>query len=114
MNITKEMISNLMEIPGYNITHNLGLIEGTSVKTCNFFLNIWVSFRSIFGGEIKTYTKLSNRAKKTAFNELMAQAHKVGANAVVGVRYEVSEMRLYISSITKVIAYGTAVLVEKK
>ena len=92
------MTSTTFDIPGYHIVETLGLVRGVTVRS-----------RSIFGGHISMLTGLCERARADAFDILMAHAQKVGANAVVGIRYDATEI---MSGVTEVLCYGTAVVVE--
>ena len=103
------LIVTMNDIPGYRITHVVGEVFGLTVRARNAFSNAGASFRTMFGGEAKGYTKLLTDSRQEALNRLKAEAAAVGANAVVAVRYDSGEIA---DLMNEVAAYGTAVVVE--
>ena len=96
-------------MPGYRITRSFGVVRGIIVRSRSVVGNIGASIQSIFGGNISIYTSLCEQAREDAFQLMLAHAGEVGANAVVGVRYDATEIG---PGITEVLCYGTAVFVE--
>jgi len=104
------MTSTTFEIEGYKITKSLGVVRGIVVRSRSIIGNIGAFIQSLFGGNITLYTELCERARKESFEMLLKHAKEVGANAIVGVRYDATEIA---GGITEVICYGTAVVVKK-
>ncbi len=98
------------DLPGYRIIRHLGVARGLSVRSRSVVGNIGASIQILFGGNISLYTKLAEQARQEAFDLLIAQGERMGANAIVAMRYDANEMA---SAVTEVLAYGTAVLVER-
>lgn len=105
------MVSTTFEIPGYTITKNLGLARGIIVRSRSIVGSIGAGLQSLVGGNITLFTKLSEQSRQHATDLLLEHAAELGANAVVGMRYDATEVA---SGMTEVLAYGTAVVVEKK
>jgi uncharacterized protein YbjQ (UPF0145 family) len=103
------MTSTTFEIPGYQIVKSFGVVRGIIVRSRSIIGNIGAGIQSIFGGNITLYTELCERARGDAFELMLAHAGQLGANAVVGVRYDATEIT---NGITEVLCYGTAVLIE--
>jgi len=97
-------------VPGYRITKVIGATFGLVVRSRGLGQNIWAFFRAWGGGEIKVYTKLLEQVRHQALQRLAEHAKSLGANAVVSVGFDTSEMG---SAMTEVLAYGTAVVVEQ-
>ncbi len=96
-------------VSGYHVTRVIGMTFGLIVRSRGLGQNIWAYFRAWGGGEIKVYTKLLEQVRAQAIQRLSDHAKRLGANAVVSVGFDTSEMS---SSMTEVLAYGTAVIVE--
>ena len=109
MNQTHPLTTTTFELPGYRAMKSHGVVRGIVVRSRSIIGNIGAGIQSIFGGNITLYTELCERAREDAFNLMLAHAGKLGANAVVGVRYDATEIG---NGITEVICYGTAVSVE--
>jgi uncharacterized protein YbjQ (UPF0145 family) len=105
----EEMTSTSFELPGYHVVHSLGLVRGVTVRSRSLFGTIGAKVETLFGGHISMLTTLCERARAEAFDILMAHAQRVGANAVLGIRYDATEI---MSGVTEVLCYGTAVIVE--
>jgi len=97
-------------VPGYKITKIIETTWGLTVRSRGLGGNIVASLRTIAGGEIKEYVKLLNDARETALNRLKESAKNLGANAVLNMRFDTSDMA---QMMTEIVAYGTAVIVEK-
>ena len=109
MSLTHPLTTTTFDLPGYRITKSFGVVRGIIVRSRSVIGNIGASIQSIFGGNISLYTNLCERAREDAFNLMLAHAGELGANAVVGVRYDATEIA---QGITEVLCYGTAVYVE--
>ncbi len=104
-------ITTAFTIDGCNITRNLGVVRGITVRSRNLFANIGGVIQTLFGGNITLYTQLCERARKEAFELMISHAEAQGANAIIGFRYDANEV---MNGVTEVLAYGTAVIVERK
>ena len=102
------MTTTTFELPGYRVVKNLGVVRGIVVRSRSIIGNIGASIQSLFGGNISLYTELCDRARQDAFQLMLAHAGELGANAIVGVRYDATEVA---PGITEVLCYGTAVSV---
>ena len=109
MSLTHPLTTTTFELPGYRVTKSFGVVRGIIVRSRSVIGNIGASIQSIFGGNISLYTSLCERAREDAFNLMLAHAGELGANAVIAVRYDATEVA---PGITEVLCYGTAVYVE--
>jgi uncharacterized protein YbjQ (UPF0145 family) len=98
------------ELQGYRVVKQLGLVRGLSVRSRSIVGNLGASIQIVFGGNISVYTKLADEARAEALQLLEQHAAAMGANAVLAMRYDANEMA---SAVTEVLAYGSAVVVEK-
>lgn len=105
-----EMTTTAFELEGYKTIKNLGMVRGIIVRSRSIIGNIGAGFQSLFGGNITLYTELCERARKESFEMMIKHAEELGANAIIGVRYDATEIG---AGITEVICYGTAVIVKK-
>jgi len=104
------MTSTSFEIEGYKKVKTLGIVRGIIVRSRSLFGNIGAGFQSLVGGNITLYTNLCERTRQDAFDMMLKHAEELGANAVIGLRYDATEIS---AGITEVICYGTAVIVKK-
>jgi uncharacterized protein YbjQ (UPF0145 family) len=104
-------VSTTFEIAGHTTVKNLGIARGIIVRSRSIVGSIGAGIQSLFGGNITLYTALSEKSRAHAFDLLLEHAAEMGANAVVGLRYDTTELG---RGITEVLAYGTAVVVEQK
>jgi uncharacterized protein YbjQ (UPF0145 family) len=104
------LITTSTHLEGYKITQQLGLVRGITVRSRSVIGNIAGGFMTIFGGRSVIYTELCERAREEAYQLMLQHARAVGANAVINMRYDANEV---MSGLTEVLAYGTAVIVEK-
>lgn len=95
---------------GYRIARHLGLVRGIIVRSRSIVGNIGAAFQTLVGGNITIYTNLCERARLDAYELLCQHATALGANAIIGVRYDATEIA---PGVTEVLCYGTAVIVEK-
>jgi uncharacterized protein YbjQ (UPF0145 family) len=110
MSKTHPLTTTAFDLPGYRVTRNLGVVRGIIVRSRSVIGNIGASLQAMVGGNITLYTSLCERAREDAFNLMLGHAGEIGANAVIGVRYDATEIG---PGITEVLCYGTAVYVEQ-
>jgi uncharacterized protein YbjQ (UPF0145 family) len=96
-------------LDGYRIANTLGVVRGIIVRSRSIFGSIGAGFQTLFGGNISLYTSLCERARSDAFELMLKHAQQLGANAVIGIRYDATEV---MAGVTEVPCYGTAVIVE--
>ena len=104
-----KMTSTSFDISGYKVKTNLGVVRGIIVRSRSIFGNIGAALQTLVGGNISILTNLCEKTREDAFNVMLQHAESLGANAVIGVRYDAAEV---MSGVTEVICYGTAVVVE--
>jgi len=104
------MVTSAVELPGYRIVRNFGIVRGIVVRSRSFIGNIGAALQTIVGGNITILTNLCEKTREDAFELLLQHAAEHGANAVVGMRYDATEV---MQGVTEVLAYGTAVQVER-
>ena len=107
--MNKSMITTAFELPGYVITENLGLARGITVRTTSIVGGFAGFIQSLFGGNIHAYTRVCEQARDEAFQQMRRHAQSMGANAIIGLRYDASEF----SGQTEVLCYGTAVVANQ-
>ena len=105
--VDPRLVTTALALPGYRITHNLGLVRGLVVRSRSIIGNIGAGLQMLFGGNITLYTSLCERARADAFELMVAHAQEMGANAIIAMRYDANEVA---AGITEVLAYGTAVV----
>ena len=110
MSQTHPLTTTAFDLPGYRVVKCFGVVRGIIVRSRSIVGNIGAHLQSLFGGNISLYTTLCERAREDAFNQMLSHAGQLGANAVVGVRYDATEIG---NGITEVLCYGTAVYVEQ-
>ena len=103
------MTTTAFDLPGYRIVSNLGVVRGIVVRSRSVFGTFGAGLQTLFGGNISLFTELAERTRQQAFDTMLVQADVAGADAVIGVRYDATEV---MSGVTEVICYGTAVRVE--
>ena len=104
------MLTTAFDLPGYRIIKNLGMSRGIVVRSRSIIGTIGGSLQTLVGGNITLFSSLCERARVDAFERMSKHAVEMGANAVIGVRYDATGVG---SGVTEVLAYGTAVIVEK-
>ena len=107
--IDAKMISTALELPGYRINRNLGVVRGVIVRSRSIVGNIGASLQTLVGGNISIYTELCEKAREDAHRLMVEHAAQLGANAIIGVRYDANEIT---AGVTELLAYGTAVHVD--
>ena len=109
--VAHHMVTTTFTLDGYNIVRNLGLVRGIIVRSRSIVGTISATLQTIVGGNITLLTDLCEQTREHAFDLMLQHAAALGANAVVGMRYDATEL---MQGVTEVLAYGTAVYVEKK
>jgi uncharacterized protein YbjQ (UPF0145 family) len=104
------MVTTAFDLVGYRVAKNLGVVRGITVRSRSALGNFAGSVQAFFGGNITVYTELCEHARSEAFDLMLQHAQQMGANAVIGMRYDANDV---MEGITEVLAYGTAVVVEK-
>jgi uncharacterized protein YbjQ (UPF0145 family) len=110
MSQTHPLTTTAFDLPGYRTVKSFGVVRGLIVRSRSIVGNIGAGVQSLFGGNISLYTELCERTREDAFNLMITHAGQLGANAVIGVRYDATEIT---AGITEVLCYGTAVYVEQ-
>ena len=108
--IPYNMTSTTFDLPGYRIVAGLGVVRGVVVRSRSVFGTIGAGVQTLFGGNISLFTELAERTRQQAFDTMLVQAEGAGADAVIGIRYDATEV---MQGVTEVICYGTAVRVEE-
>ncbi len=108
--VAHNMVTTALELDGFHITQNLGIVRGITVRSRSILGTLGGSLHTIVGGNITAFTNLCERARSEAFELMLQHAAQMGANAVIGMRYDANEV---MQGVTEVLAYGTAVFVEK-
>ena len=104
-----DLVTTAFELPGHRIVRNLGVVRGIVVRSRSIIGNIGAGLQTLIGGNITLYTELCEKARADAFQLMLGHAADMGANAVIGMRYDANEVA---AGVTEVLAYGTAVVVE--
>ena len=108
--IDSSMVTTNIELNGYRIVKSLGIVRGITVRSRSILGNIAGGFQTLFGGKISIYQELCEKTRDDAFQIMLQHAEEKGANAVINMRYDANEV---MGGVTEVLAYGTAVVVEK-
>ena len=108
--LAHHMVTTAFELDGYRIVRNLGVVRGIVVRSRSIFGTLGAGLQTLVGGNITLFSKLCEQTRGHAFDLMMQHAAELGANAVVGMRYDATEI---MNGVTEVLAYGTAVVVEK-
>ena len=110
VNLDPTMVTTALELPGYKIVRSLGVVRGIVVRSRNIFATLGAGLQTILGGNITLYSQLCEKTRQDAFIMMMQHAAQHGGNAVIMARYDANEL---MHGVTEVLAYGTAVYVEK-
>jgi len=110
MPIEKALVTTAFELPGYRVKRSLGIVRGIVVRSRSIVGTIGASLQTLVGGNISLYTELCEKARSDAYILMLEHAADAGANALIGVRYDANEVA---QGVTEVLAYGTAVEVER-
>jgi uncharacterized protein YbjQ (UPF0145 family) len=109
MPVHSQWVTTAFEFEGYRIVSYRGVVRGITVRSRNLIVNLGATIQTLFGGNITLYTELCERTRQEAFDLMLEHAARVGANAVVAMRYDANEVA---AGVTEVLAYGTAVVIE--
>lgn len=109
MAVQRQWVTTAFGFEGCRITSTLGIVRGITVRSRSVVGTIGASLQTLIGGNITLYTELCERARQEAFELLLQHAGEIGANAIIGMRYDANEVA---QGVTEVLAYGTAVIVE--
>ncbi|HLG31888.1 MAG TPA: YbjQ family protein [Ignavibacteriaceae bacterium] len=104
------LITTAFTIDGYRIKQNLGVVRGIVVRSRSIFGTIGAGLQTLFGGNITLFTELCEKTRNDSYELMITHAVQIGANGVIGFRYDANEV---MSGVTEVLAYGTAVVLEK-
>ena len=104
------LVTTSISLEGYKVVKQLGVVRGITVRSRSVLGNIAGGFQSLFGGQLSIYVELCENAREEAYQLLIQHAQVAGANAIINMRYDANEI---MQGVTEVLAYGTAVVVEK-
>lgn len=107
--VSHQMATTAFDLPNFRVTQTLGVVRGIVVRSRNVFATLGATFQQVVGGNITIWTKMCEETRSDAFNIMIQHASEIGANAIVGVRYDTTEIA---TGVTEVLCYGTAVIVE--
>jgi uncharacterized protein YbjQ (UPF0145 family) len=107
--IDAKMVTTALDLPGYRVMRNLGVVRGIVVRSRSIVGNIGATLQTLLGGNITIYTELCEKARADAHRLMVEHASELGANGIIGVRYDANEIA---PGVTEVLAYGTAVNIE--
>ena len=108
--IDPSLVTSALELPGVRIVRSFGIVRGIVVRSRSVFGSIGASFQTLVGGDITLYTSLCEKTREDAYARMLQHAAEHGANAVISFRYDANEL---MPGVTEVLAYGTAVVVER-
>src|SRR3984893_9858729 len=103
-------VTTALELPGYRIVRNVGIVRGIVVRSRNVFATLGAGLQTLVGGDITLFTQLCEKPRQASFALMPLHAAEMGANAIISFRYYANEI---MNGVTEVLAYGTAVIVEK-
>ena len=106
MSIDRNMVTTALELPGFKVATSLGIVRGIIVRSRSIVGNFGASIQALFGGNITLYTNLCEQARLDAYNHMTDEANRLGADGIIGMRYDATEIA---PGMTEVICYGTAV-----
>ncbi len=107
--VRHENVTTAFDLPGHKITRNLGVVRGIVVRSRSIVGTIGAGLQTIVGGNISLFSTLCEKTRQDAFEIMLQHASELGANAIIGARYDATEI---MNGVTEVLAYGTAVVVE--
>jgi uncharacterized protein YbjQ (UPF0145 family) len=107
--VSHQMATTAFELPNFRVLQTLGVVRGIVVRSRNMFATLGTTFQTLVGGNITIWTKMCEETRRDAFDIMIQHASEIGANAIIGVRYDTTEIS---TGVTEVLAYGTAVIVE--
>jgi uncharacterized protein YbjQ (UPF0145 family) len=104
------LVTSALELPGYRIVRNIGIVRGIVVRSRNIVGTIGAAVQTFVGGDITIFTELCEKTRQDSYAMMTLHAHQLGANAIIAFRYDANEL---MNGVTEVLAYGTAVVAEK-
>jgi len=107
--VSHQMVTTAFELPNFRVMQNLGVVRGIVVRSRNVFATLGATLQTIVGGNITVWTSLCEQTRADAFEIMIQHATEIGANAIIGARYDTTELS---QGVTEVLCYGTAVVVE--
>src|SRR5690348_10771761 len=107
--LAHHMVSTSFDVPGYRVVRTLGVVRGIIVRSRSIFGTIGAGLQTLIGGDISLFSNLCEKTRQDALERMLEHARSLGANAVIGLRYDATEI---MQGVTEVLCYGTAVLVE--
>jgi uncharacterized protein YbjQ (UPF0145 family) len=110
VSVNAAMVTTAFDLPGYRVAKSMGLVRGVTVRSRSIFGTLGASLQTVVGGNITLFEDMCEQTREQALEVMMQHAVERGANAVIGVRYDATEV---MQGVTEVIAYGTAVQVER-
>jgi len=108
--IDPSMVTTNIDLTGYRIVRSLGIVRGITVRSRSIFGNIVGGLQTLVGGKLSIYVELCEKTREEAFQQMLQHAEERGANAVIAMRYDANEV---MQGVNEVLAYGTAVVVER-
>ncbi|HZU23479.1 MAG TPA: YbjQ family protein [Terriglobales bacterium] len=108
--VPHDMVTTNLQLDGYRVTRNLGVVRGITVRSRSVFGTLGASLQTLVGGNITLFSQLCEKSREEAFDLMLLHAAQLGANAVIAMRYDATEI---MQGVTEVLAYGTAVVVER-
>jgi uncharacterized protein YbjQ (UPF0145 family) len=108
--VDQKLITTANNLEGYRIVSHLGVVRGITVRSRSLLGNIGGGFQALFGGKLSIYVELCEKTRDEAYQLMLNHANALGANAIINMRYDANDV---MQGITEVLAYGTAVVVEK-
>ena len=107
--VSHQMATTAFELPNFSVTQTLGVVRGIVVRSRNVFATLGAAFQQVVGGNITIWTRMCEETRSDAFDIMIQHASEIGANAILGVRYDTTEIA---TGVTEVLCYGTAVIVQ--
>ena len=109
--VRPEFVTTAFELDGYEVVRNYGVVRGITVRSRSIFGTIGAGLQTLVGGNITLLSELCEKTRLEAFQLMMQHASQIGANAIIGARYDATDI---MQGVTEVLAYGTAVVVQPK
>ncbi|HXW55349.1 MAG TPA: YbjQ family protein [Candidatus Cybelea sp.] len=110
MMITRDMVTTAFDLPGHRVARSVGVVRGVTVRSRSVLGTLGASLQTVIGGNITLFEEMCEKTREQALDLMIDHAAQLGANAVIGVRYDATEV---MQGVTEVLAYGTAVQVER-
>jgi uncharacterized protein YbjQ (UPF0145 family) len=109
--VNPSFVTTAFDIDGYEVVKNLGIVRGITVRSRSILGNIGAGLQTLVGGNITILSELCEKTRLEAFQLMIRHASEIGANAIIGARYDATEI---MQGVTEVLAYGTAVVIKPK